>query len=743
MLPVTASDDLSALQIEHRSRELFQDHYRRILVRTDRIFAALMLLQWIFGLTLALTVSPLAWDGGVSRTHLHVWTSLGLGGLLAALPVLLVVRMPGQTVTRHVIAGTQMLWSALLIHLTGGRIETHFHVFGSLAILACYRDWRVFVTATIVVGLDHLLRGFFWPESVYGVVVATPWRSLEHAAWVIFENVFLVQSCRRGHQEMRDIARQRAELERSNEIAQAANRAKSTFLANMSHEIRTPLNGILGFTDLLRKGAEESVGERVEWLTTIHTSSQHLLSLINDILDLSKIEAGQLDIEHVQHSPCEIIAETASLLRPRAIEKDIGFDVEFESQLPRFIYGDPTRFRQVLMNLAGNAIKFTTRGSVCMKVRYDQLGGTSDRLVIQILDTGAGIPGDKLNSIFDPFVQADSSITRKFGGTGLGLAISRRIARAFGGDISVESEFGRGSIFILSFPVTRADDAPLGSPNETTNRRTSTLASVPEAQLRGRILLVEDGETNRKLLTVLLGRCGLEVVTAENGSVGVDLAREGKFDAILMDMQMPVMDGYAAARILRDSGFSNPIIALTANAMHGDEEHCRAAGCSGYLTKPIDPDRLTAALAQILHGTIDSAPPNQRRRQIQAAGPIRSTLPMQDVEFRELVKEFAESMPARIAEAFKALQAHDSDRLAQLAHAIRGTGGSVGLDVFTVRAAELEQLAKSESWSEIKTSISQLEDLVSRIVIDEDAPATSLVRTSVLNSEEPIRCPQK
>ena len=266
--------------MEQRSRELFDDHLHRILIRTDRLFASLMFVQWAFGMILAVVISPKTWAGAVSQPHIHVWAAFLLGGLLTAAPVALVWRRPGQRLTRHVIACTQMLWSALLIHLTGGRIETHFHVFGSLAFLAFYRDWTVFIPATIVVGLDHLVRGVFWPQSVYGVIFATPWRSLEHATWVVFENVFLIRSCRRSIEEMWDIARQRAQLERTSEIAEAANRAKSTFLANMSHEIRTPLNGILGFTDLLRKGAESGEPERMEWLATIDTSGRHLLSLI-------------------------------------------------------------------------------------------------------------------------------------------------------------------------------------------------------------------------------------------------------------------------------------------------------------------------------------------------------------------------------------------------------------------------------------------------------------------------------
>ena len=548
MSSLTASDSCTIQLVEQRSRELFDDHLHRILIRTDRLFASLMVVQWAFGMILAVVISPKTWAGAVSQPHVHVWAAFLLGGLLTAAPVALVWRRPGQRLTRHVIACTQMLWSALLIHLTGGRIETHFHVFGSLAFLAFYRDWTVFIPATIVVGLDHLVRGVFWPQSVYGVIFATPWRSLEHATWVVFENVFLIRSCRRSIEEMWDIARQRAQLERTSEIAEAANRAKSTFLANMSHEIRTPLNGILGFTDLLRKGAESGEPERMEWLATIDASGRHLLSLINDILDISKVEAGQLEVESVPHSPTEVIEEAASLLRPRAIEKSIDFDVVFETPLPRLVYGDPTRFRQVLMNLAGNAIKFTDKGWVRVVARY-AVTQRSPQLAIDVIDTGMGIPADKLQMIFEPFVQADASVTRRFGGTGLGLAISRRVARTLGGSVTVRSELGGGSTFTFVVPVLLVDDAMFDSTARAQAPADQTNAELPARRLSGRVLLVEDGETNRKMLKIVLTRRGLEVVTAENGQVGVELSRQQRFDVILMDMQMPVLAARGKTRL--------------------------------------------------------------------------------------------------------------------------------------------------------------------------------------------------
>ncbi|MEX2093681.1 MAG: response regulator [Pirellulales bacterium] len=396
--------------------------------------------------------------------------------------------------------------------------------------------------------------------------------------------------------------RAEADLLIAKEAAEASNRAKSEFLANMSHEIRTPLTGILGFTDVLLTGGDDGdMAKRLEYLSTIQASGKHLLTVINDILDLSKIEAGRVEFEHEACKPDQLVDDVLRVLQVKADEKSLAMSVRWESQIPRLIYTDASRVRQALINLIGNSIKFTSQGSVEVVGRLMQFQGRP-QLEFDVIDTGIGIADDQLAKIFEPFIQADSSVTRRFGGTGLGLAITRKIARGLGGDLTAVSETGEGSTFTLRFDTGDISGIPLITPAAANQPRAVDAARPAATNVSSdvNVLLVEDGDTNRKLIKLLLERAGARVTTAVNGAVGVEIAMRESFDVILMDMQMPVMDGYSAARQLRDCGATLPIIALTAHTMTGDREKCLDAGCTDYLTKPINAELMFAAIERAM-----------------------------------------------------------------------------------------------------------------------------------------------
>lgn len=429
----------------------------------------------------------------------------------------------------------------------------------------------------------------------------------------------------RIQQALEELRTSHNELEKASRIAEEAGKAKSTFLAHMSHEIRTPLNGILGFADLLLSNADEGKPNlRHEWLATITTNGRHLLHLVNDILDLAKIESGQISIEKIPCDVRQIIQDVVAMMQVQAGKKGISL-LSLSEGLPYRLITDPARLRQVLINLVSNAIKFTAQGGVHLvayiRPAHDETEKAS--LVITVTDTGIGIPPEKLEDVFDPFVQADSSVTRKFGGTGLGLSISRQIARTLGGDITVQSEVGRGSTFTVTIvPDEIFETAPevpcdirmtsarvsqdfqirrsAPPPRVTIPIASETPEAAAPASDKPRILVVDDGDTNRKLITLYLQRAGYAVEVAENGRVALDKHSIYPCDLILMDMQMPILDGYAATKELRQSGDQVPVIALTAHAMHGAADECLAAGCTAFITKPIVKDELLATIATLL-----------------------------------------------------------------------------------------------------------------------------------------------
>ena len=496
--------------------------------------------------------------------------------------------------------------------------------------------------------------------------------------------------------ELAVLARDRDEARRA---AQEASRLKSEFLAHTSHEIRTPMTALVGYTELLGD-PDLSPAERAEGLATVRRNGEHLMTIVNDILDLSKIESGRMTIERMACSPFALVAEVAAVLRPRAAHDGLDVEVGYRSPLPETIETDPTRLRQILLNLVGNAIKFTPRGSVRLEV-----GPVEDtRLCFEVIDTGIGLDAEQQARLFTAFSQADASTTRRFGGTGLGLAISKRLAGMLGGDLRVRSLPGEGSTFTLTIDVgslagVRLLDRPPDVPAAAERREPS--AHAPQA-LRGRILLAEDGLDARRLLARHLRAAGAEVETAENGLVACELALRAAeagapYDLILMDMQMPELDGYAAAARLRAAGYRGPIVALTAHAMEDERARCLGAGCDGFATKPI----LRRTLIEVARAYLAPG----------GAAPLVSALAA-DAEIARLLDGFVGRLPERLGAMERALGARDLVGLADLAHQLKGAATGYGFPTITEAAAELEAVAAARG--EVERALAALADVCRR-----------------------------
>ena len=700
-----------------RACELFGFHQHEIYRKTDRLLAKLMLVQWFAGIVIALIVSPQTWAGQSSQIHIHVWAAIFLGGAISLFPVWMAYVWPGAAITRYTIAVAQMLMSALLIGLTGGRIETHFHVFGSLVILSFYRDWRVLIPATAVVVIDHFLRGIYWPFSVYGVLNASPWRTAEHAGWVVFEDIFLVISCLRSIREMGFIANRTASLEASErnfretfeeapigmalvglderflhanerlcqmlgysdvelkqktseeitfvediedgrklakqllsgttrytgekrfiqkgggvlwvsrtasvirdennqprhfiimvediterrnaaraleqakEEAERANSAKSEFLSRMSHELRTPLNAILGFSQVLER--QELPLIQRERVGHIFRAGQHLLSLINEVLEIARIETGKIQLSVEPVSVGDALSEALDIIRPLASQRRIQIERHDFAPAETNILADRQRLKQVLLNILSNAVKYNRDGERIV-ITVEQ---RTANLRVTIADNGPGIPVDKRDRLFGAFdrLGAENSTTQ---GTGLGLALSKRITEAMGGRIG-ENQPDKGASFWIEFPIVASPRESLAS-----SRRTTVVPFASSVGARPRTLLyIEDNVSNLTLIEHLLAdQPPIKLISAMQGMLGLELAARHRPDLILLDLHLPDMSGSEVLDHLKGDArtCSIPVIVLSADATKSQMDRLVGAGASDYLTKPLDVDRFLKVIEQQL-----------------------------------------------------------------------------------------------------------------------------------------------
>jgi CheY-like chemotaxis protein len=471
----------------------------------------------------------------------------------------------------------------------------------------------------------------------------------------------------------------------------------------MSHEIRTPLTAIIGFSESLLD-TSQSMQERVESINTVIRSGKHLMQIINDILDISKVEADKLDIEHIEVSLFEILNDVHSLITLMAENKDLFFNIEYDFPIPEIIITDPVRLKQIIINLCNNAVKFTEKGGVHVKVSYNNDDGL---LIINVIDTGIGLNQEHMDKIFDPFAQADTSTTRKYGGTGLGLHLSKQLATKLGGDLLVESTPGVGSCFCLTIKAGNiGKDKFVSSMPDVKEVSKQSIVDGLHTKVSGKVLLVEDNVDNQRLVSMYLKKIGADVVLANNGKEAIEQAEKDNFDLILMDMQMPVMNGIDATVRLRKMNYKKPIVALTANAMKDDVAACYKAGCDDFIQKPISQQEFIISMIQFLK------PEEIVEEEMH---PLISSLLVDEPEMVDLVQRFVAKLPKYIVNITISSKNKKWDELREYIHNLKGTSGNYGFDELYKLMQNIEFELTKENYEGVHSMVGTLDNLCERI----------------------------
>ena len=559
--------------------------------------------------------------------------------------------------------------------------------------------YRNLAKATINTGDPQLIR-VDCGDTIYDILFSP---ALEFRCTYVYGN-----DVTKNIRYEKELLEHRSQLEemiesRTKELASAkdealfANHAKSEFLANMSHEMRTPLTAIIGYAETLLD--EDMVeGERLKATDTIIRSSLHLKEIISDVLDISKIEAEKLELENIETQISDILNDTYSVIEPLAREKSLNFSIEFESPVPKTVHTDPTRLKQILINLCSNAIKFTNQGEIKIALAPMDNGNIN----ISVIDTGIGIPTESLIKIFDKFTQADATTTRKYGGTGLGLSLSKQLAILLGGDLTVQSAVNKGSRFAVNFNPGKCSKEMIETFSST---RAYLTANADNISLIGKVLIVEDTLALQDLVTMYLNKSGLSPDMANNGREGVEMAMAGNYDLILMDIQMPELDGIKATEMLRQSGYNRSIVAMTANATKRDKITCFDAGFSDFLSKPIDKQKLNEILQKYL-----------KKKDCGNMKAIPSQMLDTDPDMIALIKKFVVTLPSFVKTIDQAMNAQDWQSLSAEIHKLKGLGGGYGYPMLTDLSKEIEDTIRNENHNLVTEKIDTLKHLIDCII---------------------------